>query len=271
MATYVVGDIQGCLSELLKLLDKVEFSYADRLWLAGDLVNRGPKSLETLRFVRSLGSRAKTVLGNHDLHLLATAWDGTRKNRKDTLNPILKAPDRDELLDWLRRQPLVHHDSQHNWLMVHAGIPPIWDAATAARLAAEVEHMLRSDQAGDYLAHMYGNKPARWSEDHRGWNRLRCITNYLTRMRFCAADGTLELKTKGSPQDPPAGYRPWYSHPRPRWAGTRILFGHWAALEGQTDVETIFALDTGCVWGGHLTALRLEDGKHFRCPSPGYG
>ncbi|WP_207063626.1 symmetrical bis(5'-nucleosyl)-tetraphosphatase [Motiliproteus sp. SC1-56] len=273
MATYAIGDLQGCYRELRRLLDHVRFSDADRLWLCGDLVNRGPQSLEVLRFVRSLGERATVVLGNHDLHLLAVAWRGEKKNRKDTLDGILTAPDRDELLHWLRHQPLFHHDAECGYAMAHAGVPPAWTLEQAGDYAAEVETVLRArDEAllRDYFGHMYGNEPARWDDSLDGWPRLRLITNYLTRMRFCDADSTLELTTKTGPQAPPPGFAPWYSLTGRRDPGTRLLFGHWASLEGRASAAGVYALDTGCVWGGPLTALRLEDQARFCVESPGY-
>ncbi len=270
MATYAVGDIQGCLDELLRLLDKVQFSDQDQLWLTGDLVNRGPRSLDTLRFVKQLGDQAKVVLGNHDLHLLAMAYNGSRKSNKDTLDEILNATDRDELLDWLRRQPLLYRDRHLKFTMVHAGIPPSWKLKHAETYAREVEQVLQGEHICDFFAHMYGNQPERWSPDLEGWDRLRCITNYLTRMRFCDAQDKLELKTKSSPFAPPSGFLPWYAHKKRATAKKRILFGHWASLEGNADTENVYALDTGCVWGGTLTALRLEDQRLFSVKCNGY-
>ncbi|HEY5716932.1 MAG TPA: symmetrical bis(5'-nucleosyl)-tetraphosphatase [Motiliproteus sp.] len=269
MATYAIGDIQGCYSELCQLLDKVGFSDSDQLWLTGDLVNRGPESLATLRLVKTLGSRAITVLGNHDLHLLAVAH-GQRSSSKDTLAQVLNAPDRDELLHWLAQQPLLHHDLTLGYALVHAGIPPQWKLKHAERYAAEVEAVLRSDQAPLFYAAMYGNTPAAWSDELHGMERLRLITNYLTRMRFCTGDGTLELTTKTAATQPPPGYRAWFEHPERKSPGKRILFGHWASLEGRCNTPNCFSLDTGCVWGGSLTALCLETGQHTSVASPGY-
>ncbi len=270
MATYAIGDIQGCLDELQTLLDHVAFAADDQLWLTGDLVNRGPHSLDTLRFVRGLGDQARVVLGNHDLHLLALAWQNGRQSSKDTLDAILQAPDREELLDWLLHRPLLHHDAGLKFTMVHAGIPPTWKLKQAKRYAREVEAVLRSDQAGGYFAHMYGNRPDVWSPDLKGWQRLRCITNYFTRMRFCDPQGLLEFNSKCGPESPPAGFAPWYSHPQRLTRNKRILFGHWASLQGNADSDNVYALDTGCVWGGPLTALRLEDLQRFSVASPGY-
>jgi len=269
MATYAVGDIQGCYRELRRLLERVGFSDSDQLWLSGDLVNRGPESLATLRFVRALGARAITVLGNHDLHLLAVAHGG-RPSRNDTLDEVLAAPDRDELLHWLAQQPLLHRDRRLGYALVHAGIPPNWKLKHAEDYAAEVAAVLCSDQAAAFYAAMYGNSPARWDPDLSGLERLRLITNYLTRMRFCAADGTLELVTKTAANQPPAGYRAWFEHPQRKSPGKRILFGHWASLAGHCATPNCYALDTGCIWGGALTALRLEDGQRFSVSSPGY-
>ena len=270
MATYAVGDIQGCLDELQALLDKVSFSSEDQLWLSGDLVNRGPRSLETLRFVKGLGKQARVVLGNHDLHLLAIASGSSKPSRKDTLQEILDAPDKTELLDWLRQQPLLHHDKSLNFTMVHAGIPPIWRLKDAQKYAREVETVLQSDKAQFYFKHMYGNHPSRWDQSLTDWDRLRCITNYFTRMRFCRADGELEFKTKSGPAKPPQGFQPWFSHEDRKTANKPLVFGHWASLEGLAATEHVYALDTGCVWGGTLTAMRLEDGHLFHVNSPGY-
>lgn len=264
MSTYALGDIQGCFDQLLQLLERIEFSKNDCLWIAGDLVNRGPKSLETLRFLKSLGRQARIVLGNHDLHLLAVHYGKTHQRRSDTLQPILDAPDREELMDWLRQQPLLIIDDTLGYAMAHAGVPPDWSLKNARKRSAEVEAVLKSDTAADYFEHMYGNKPDRWDSSLDGWDRLRVITNYLTRMRFCDKQGTLELKTKGSLDTQPKGYKPWFMHPR-KADNLSILFGHWAALEGSADNENVFALDTGCVWGNQLTALRLEDRARFSC------
>lgn len=267
MTTYAVGDLQGCLTPLQCLLQRVDFSPSrDCLWLAGDLVNRGPQSLEALRFVRDLGSSAVTVLGNHDLHLLAVAHNIERLKRADTLRPILDAPDRTDLIDWLRQQKLVHHDAERNTTMVHAGIPPQWTLEKALRRAAEVEQVLRDDVLLlPFLDGMYGNQPAKWNKDLHGIPRLRLITNYFTRMRFCKADGTLDLEAKEGLGSAPAGYAPWFSHPNRKMRGCRIIFGHWAALEGQCDEPNVFALDTGCVWGNSMTLMNLDSEELHRC------
>ncbi|GGO86404.1 bis(5'-nucleosyl)-tetraphosphatase, symmetrical [Marinobacterium nitratireducens] len=264
MATYAIGDIQGCYDQLQELLDQIGFCDSDRLWLAGDLVNRGPKSLETLRFVKSLGDRAQVVLGNHDLHLLAIHYGVTRPRRSDTLNEILEAPDRDELMHWLRLQPLLVHDPELDYVMVHAGIPPAWSLKKACKRAQEVEQVLRSTLAREFFQQMYGNEPDHWYPGLEGWARLRVITNYLTRMRFCDDNGRLDFSAKGGLETQPPGFRPWYAHKR-RADEARIIFGHWAALEGGASDHRLFSLDTGCVWGNRLTAMRLEDQAFFSC------
>lgn len=264
MATYAVGDIQGCLTHLERLLAQVNFEPGrDCLWVAGDLINRGPESLRSLRFIKEVGEHAKVVLGNHDLHLLGVVYGERKLNRKDTLSDILKAPDRDELLDWLRQQPLLHHDASLGYTMTHAGIPPIWTLTEAKEHAQEVEAALQSDNYPEFFTHMYGNEPDIWRDDLTGWARLRIIVNYFTRMRFCTADGRLDLKAKKGPESAPPDMAPWFSHPNHRCKDQRILFGHWAALEGKTDNPNVFALDTGCVWGNALTMMRLEDGELF--------
>jgi len=270
MAVYAIGDVQGCLHELDRLLTKLHFDpAADRLWFAGDLVNRGPQSLETLRFVRGLGASALTVLGNHDLHLLAAACDPARVRPKDTLHPILDAPDCMELLDWLRRQPLLHHDATLGYTLIHAGLPPQWDLALAQGCAREVEAVLSGDGYADYLAHMYGNEPDMWTNDLRGWERLRFITNCFTRLRYCDENGRLGLAFKGAPGSQPAGYRPWFEIPRRHSRPLSIVFGHWSTL-GHRDDPGVFPLDSGCLWGGQLTALRLDGAPRWtRIPCPG--
>jgi bis(5'-nucleosyl)-tetraphosphatase (symmetrical) len=269
MAIYAVGDIQGCYEELKLLLQQIEFSENDQLWVAGDLVNRGPHSLETLRFIKSLGSRATCVLGNHDLHLLAIYFGATQHKRSDTLTPILQAPDKHELLTWLCKQKLMVYDRSARIAMVHAGIPPCWSIHKAQKRAKEVEKVLKSTLAGEFFNHVYGNQPDLWSSHHKGWNRLRLITNYLTRMRFCTSDGKLDFSAKGNLGSQPKDHKPWFQFPRkdPSEQGIRILFGHWAALEGDANAHNVFALDTGCVWGGKLTALRLDDMQLFSTPS----
>lgn len=266
MTTYAVGDIQGCLKQLKCLLERVDFNPSrDVLWSVGDLVNRGPQSLDTLRFLDSLGNACVAVLGNHDLHLLAASRDASRLRKSDTLLPILKAPDRAALLDNLRQRPLAYHDTSLNYAMTHAGIPPIWTVAETLERAAEVQTALRSDALLPwFLDEMYGNTPSRWSTDLRGVDRLRMITNYLTRMRFCKVDGTLELKSKEAVGNAPTGFAPWFSFPRPD-PHIRLIFGHWAALEGKVNVTGIHGLDSGCVWGNSMTLMNLNTGERYEC------
>lgn len=257
MAVYAVGDIQGCFDELSELLDLLHFDPAtDRLWLVGDLVNRGPKSLQTLRFVRELGTAAVTVLGNHDLHLIAAAHGRVLGHGSHTLDAILTAPDRDELIDWLRQRPLLHHDDRYGFTMVHAGLPPQWDLALAQQCAHEVEKLLRGPQLETFIEHMYGNKPNRWSDKLTGWDRLRFCVNCFTRLRYCNTDGRLDFTSKGRPGSQPAGLFPWFELPRAS-SNLRLVFGHWSTL-GKRDDPGIYPLDTGCLWGGSLTALRLD-------------
>ena len=264
MATYAVGDIQGCYDELMQLLEMVQFSKKDTLWVAGDLVNRGPKSLETLRYLKSLGERAVIVLGNHDLHLLAVYYGSVERKRSDTLDQLLDAPDAPELMDWLRKQKLAVYDAKFACFMSHAGLPPTWSLKQALKRSAEVEAIISSHLAQDYFDNMYGNLPNAWEKGLMGWDRLRLITNYLTRMRFCDASGKLDFKAKGGLDSQPNGFLPWFRHPR-KETKINVLFGHWAALEGKTDTSNVFALDTGCVWGNALTAMRLEDQQIFSC------
>ncbi|WP_183165047.1 symmetrical bis(5'-nucleosyl)-tetraphosphatase [Azomonas macrocytogenes] len=267
MTLYAVGDLQGCLDPLKNLLEQVDFNPSrDTLWLTGDLVNRGSQSLETLRFVHDLGSSAVCVLGNHDLHLLAVAFDIERMKKSDTLESILAAPDREDLIDWLRQQELIHHDSARDITMVHAGIPPQWSIPKALKRAAEVESALRDDASLlPYLNGMYGNQPVKWNKALVGIERLRIITNYFTRMRFCQADGTLDLVAKEGIDTAPEGFTPWFSHPNRKSRGHRLLFGHWAALEGHCDEPDVYALDTGCVWGNALTLMNLDNNETLRC------
>lgn len=259
MPTYAIGDIQGCYQEFEQLLERIQFDAArDRLWLVGDLVNRGPQSLEVLRRVRSLGSAASAVLGNHDLHLLAVAMVGDKVKARDTLNAILEAPDRDELLHWLRHLPLLHHDARLDYTMVHAGLPPQWDLPMAQACAREVEMVLRDEQrCKDLFEHMYGDKPNRWSDELAGFDRLRFITNCFTRLRFCTDDGKLDLKFKGTLDDAPADLLPWFRVPQRRSRHARIVFGHWSAL-GYYEGDNVLSIDTGCVWGSTLCAVRLD-------------
>ena len=259
MAVYAIGDIQGCYGQLRDLLERLAFDPArDRLWFSGDLVNRGPQSLEVLRFVRDLGDRAVTVLGNHDLHLLAISSGNDRKKEDASLNAILSAPDRDDLLYWLSHRPLMHADTDLDFCMVHAGLPPQWDIDTALACAREVETVLQDEKASaDLFARMYGNRPDLWSERLEGMDRWRYIINCFTRVRYCDLDGRLGLKDKGPPGSQSAGLLPWFKIPGRRSAGRRIAFGHWSTL-GYLATDNVWALDTGCLWGGALTALRLD-------------
>lgn len=261
MAIYAIGDVQGCYDHLQKLLDIIQFdSNKDKLWFAGDLVNRGPQSLQTLRFVKSLGKSAITVLGNHDLTLLAMA-EGYGRSKNHTLDDILTAPDRDELLDWLRCRPLCHHNAKRGYTMVHAGIPKQWDIATALARGKEVEKVLQSDKYHHFLANMFGNTPTLWHNDLTGWDRLRYITNAFTRMRYCTHNGALEFHSKGAPGTQEDGYMPWFELENRQAEKDKIIFGHWSTLAGLTSREQVYALDTGCLWGGKLTAMKLGKKK----------
>ena len=271
MAIYAIGDIQGCFDELQALLAMCHFDPAtDRLWFTGDLVNRGPDSLAVLRFVHGLGDSAVTVLGNHDLHLLAVAEGLGKLHKPDTLQAILKAPDRDELLHWLRHRPLLHHDARLNTALLHAGLPPQWDLREARAYSAEVEAVLHGNDYREFFAHMYGDKPRRWAMDLAGWERLRFIVNCFTRLRFCRIGGELCLKAKGEPGTQPAGCVPWFQVPGRRSTQTRIVFGHWSTL-GLYHGDNVLALDTGCLWGGLLTAARLDgEAQIISCDCSGY-
>ncbi|MEO5343390.1 MAG: symmetrical bis(5'-nucleosyl)-tetraphosphatase [Gammaproteobacteria bacterium SHHR-1] len=258
MAVYAIGDIQGCYDDLQRLLQRIDFDdRRDQLWFAGDLVNRGPKSLQTLRFVQALGPAALTVLGNHDLHLLA-AFNGNRKRLKeDGLKAILKAKDSDELCGWLQSQPLLHRDRQLGFCLIHAGLPPQWDIDLACQCAREVEAVLQGREAKAYFQDMYGNEPRQWKAGLRGMERYRFITNCLTRMRYCDFRGRLALKEKGKPGSQRIGYYPWFKMPDRRTRQQRIIFGHWSTL-GYLNQHNVWAIDSGCLWGGQLTALRLD-------------
>ena len=256
---YLIGDLQGCCDALDRLLADIDFSPSrDRLYALGDLVNRGPRSLDVLRRLASFEESATCLLGNHDLHLLAVAHGVRKPHRNDTLGPILDAPDREAWLTWLRQQRLAVQ--AHGWLMVHAGVVPQWDAAQTLALAAEAEAHLRSDALGEFLQVMYGNEPAQWHEDLAGHDRLRFVINTFTRIRYCTADGRLEFATKEGLDAAPAGYFPWFEAPGRRTAGTPIAFGHWSTL-GLINRPDLLAIDTGCVWGGQLTAVRIDGGR----------
>ena len=270
MSTYAIGDIQGCYNALQALLETIRFNPArDRLWLVGDLVNRGDKSLAVLRWAMGLGNAAVTVLGNHDLHLLAVAEGTQEAHRGDTIQEILDAPDRDDLLAWLRQRPLMH--MQDNTVLVHAGLLPEWTPVQAMRLAHEVEDALRGARYHEFLEQMYGNQPNRWTSDLTGIKRLRVVTNAMTRLCFCSADGVMEFTQKGDPKNPPAGFMPWFDVPQRASGAATIIFGHWSALGLQVRPNLV-ALDSGCLWGGRLSAMRLEDRQIFQVPcgsSPG--
>ena len=264
MATYAIGDVQGSFEELRTLLDAFGFDRAkDRLWFVGDLVNRGPASLATLRFVRDLGDSALTVLGNHDLHLLALAQGFVRGREDDTLGDVLAAPDRGGLLDWLRHRPMIHVDADH--ALVHAGLLPQWNVATAKALAGEVETELRGSRYREFLAQLYGSRPDRWNDNLRGIDRLRVIVNAMTRLRFCTSEGVMEFHTKGETAKAPVGYQPWFEVPGRKSADRTVICGHWSAL-GLRVAPNLLALDSGCVWGGQLSAIRLEDRRLYQVP-----
>lgn len=262
MATWVIGDIQGCLEAFDALLEMLDPDPGtDRIWLAGDLVNRGPDSLGVLR--RAMGMGAECVLGNHDLHLLAVAQGARPCATSDTFGPVLAAPDRERLLDWLRRRPLLHHDEGIGWTMVHGGLPPDWDLATARRRAAEVEEVLAGERAAAFLTHLYGNEASVEEAAECGWGHLRYTLNALTRIRYVTGDGRLDLSFAGAPERRPEGLVPWFSAPARRSRGERVVFGHWATLDLDPEIaerENVRHVDTGCVWGGRLTALDLQSG-----------
>jgi len=262
MAIYAVGDIQGCYHELVQMLEVIQFEHKkDQLWLVGDLVNRGADSLSVLRLVKSMGDSAITVLGNHDLHLLAVAAGVAELHHSDTLDEILEAPDREELLTWLRQQRMLH--VRDNYVLLHAGLLPEWSVQQAQQLAHEVEQALRSADYATFLEKMYGNTPHQWDDALAGFARLRVITNGLTRMRICTAQGEMQFRFKGELGDVPQGYLPWFEVPQRASAGAVVVFGHWSAL-GLIAEPNVIALDTGCLWGGALTAIRLEDRKIFQ-------
>ena len=270
MSTYAIGDIQGCFEQLKDLLIKIKFNAdKDKLWFAGDIVNRGPQSLETLRFIRALGANAVTVLGNHDLHLLAIANGRGKQGKKDTLKSILQASDRDKLLDWLQHRPLMHYDKKLDVAMVHAGIHPNWSIKQALLLASEVEAVLQSDREHEFFHHMYGDKPPKWSDKLKGWDRLRFITNVFTRMRYCDEDGRLTLRDKGAPGKQAPGVIPWFDVENRKTKSTKIVFGHWSTLTDPKK-EFLYPLDTGCLWGGSLTALKInlqmDEWIQLKCP-----
>ncbi len=264
MSILAVGDVQGCHDELLELLELARFdALRDRLWFVGDLVNRGPNSLEVLRFVRGLGESSVTVLGNHDLHLVAIAAGHGKPRRDDTLQAVLGAPDAAELVGWLRGRPLIH--AEGDFVLVHAGLLPQWDLERALHLGQEVEAALRSPRHREFIARMYGSEPDHWEDTLAGADRLRVIVNAMTRLRFCTAEGRMQFHSKGDPADAPPGYLPWFEVPGRRSAAAVVVCGHWSAL-GLRLEQNLLALDTGCVWGGKLSAVRLEDRKLFQVP-----
>lgn len=268
MSTYLIGDIHGCYDELKALLSQVDFHPStDQLWLTGDLVARGPRSLEVLRLVRDLGDAVRLVLGNHDLHLLAVYAGISFNKPKDRITTLLEAPDADELINWLRRQPVLQVDEEKQLVMAHAGITPQWDIATARVCAREVEAILSSDSYPLFLDSMYGDMPNNWLPELSGLARLRFSANALTRMRFCFPNGQLDMISKDEPDSAPPPLRPWFMIPGSVAEHYSIAFGHWASLEGKGTPVGIYALDTGCCWGGDLTMLRWEDKQYFRQPA----
>ncbi len=272
MSTYAIGDLQGCYTELQDLLNRINFDAAkDRLWFVGDLINRGPASLACLQFVKSLGDAASVVSGNHDLYLLAVANRIYKPHKKDTLDEILNADAASELLEWIRSRPLLVHDADLNFTMVHAGIHPQWSLTEALELAQETESLLRGDQFKQFLPSMFGDSPDQWHDAITGYDRHRFIINCFTRMRYCEADGRLNLKEKKAPSTQNKNLIPWYSLPARKTRQNKVIFGHWSTLaagsHNNTEQYNVFPLDTGCLWGGALTAMRLEDGQYFQVPS----
>lgn len=261
--TFVIGDVQGCYDQLVELIGKIDhIDPQARLVFAGDLINRGPKSLETLRLIKSLGARAESVLGNHDLHLLAVACGARALHRSDTLSDILDADDREELLHWIRHRPMALEVENH--LLVHAGVFANWDKTKTLQLAQEVETELRSDRWQNLVRNMYGNTPTLWHDQLQGTERQRCIINALTRMRFCNADGSMDFALKEGAEKAPDHLTPWFDLPNRRSQDCTIIFGHWSSL-GLVLRDNLISLDTGCVWGGQLTAVRLEDRLILQC------
>lgn len=264
MATYAVGDIQGCYHSFLQLLDEISFDPSrDQLWLVGDIINRGANSLEVLRWVVAHREQVICVLGNHDLHALVVAAGFVRMHRSDTLQALLHADDRDELLDWLRHQKMLH--AEQGYIMVHAGLLPEWTMEQALALSKEVEHALQGVEHRTFLRHMYGNQPTRWHDNLEGIDRLRVITNAMTRLRICRADGEMEFHYKATLSGIPDGYMPWFDVPDRKTRSEVVIFGHWSAL-GLQQRNNVVALDTGCLWNGKLTAFRLNDHAIFQVP-----
>ncbi|TDJ65097.1 MAG: symmetrical bis(5'-nucleosyl)-tetraphosphatase [Proteobacteria bacterium] len=261
MAIYVIGDVQGCFAALQQLVKDIDFDpSADTLWFTGDLVNRGPQSADVIRFVSGLDQRAISVLGNHDLHLLAVAAGKAKIRRHDTIADVLQSQDCDELLGWLRQRPLLHHNAKLGLTLIHAGLLPQWDLDMAMNLTREVESVLRGPDSDEFLAHMYGDQPRVWREDLTGWDRLRVIVNAFTRLRYCDRSGHMDLAPTGPPGSQPKHLVPWFQLPDRRTKDLTIIFGHWSTL-GIWQQDGVIGLDTGCVWGGALTAVRVDDGR----------
>jgi len=272
MSTYAIGDIQGCYTELQNLLNEINFNEKnDQLWFVGDLVNRGPKSLQTLRFIKSLGVSAKIVLGNHDLHLIAASKNIRPISNKDTIKEILTADDADELINWLKSRPLLLTDTDLGFTMVHAGIAPQWTLDTAKNFAKECESILQNEKIDDFLMHMYGDTPNIWSDSIEGYARQRFIINCFTRIRFCTIDGALDLDIKVAPGSQKKSLIPWYALPNRKTIDNKIIFGHWSTIhlgvENNFKKYNVYPIDTGCLWGGQLTAMRLDDEKIFSVTS----
>ena len=269
MTTYVIGDVHGCLSQLEDLISIIDRETPNaQLLFTGDIINRGPESLGVLRLIMALGDRAQMVLGNHDLHLLGIAAGIRKMKEGDTVKPIFDAPDSAELLDWFRTRPMAYPVGE-NGILVHAGLLPQWSRKKAFSLGKEVEAVLRSDNWQSLMAEMYGNKPKKWDKGLTGMDRLRCIINSFTRLRFCSADGVMEFDGKLGPETAPPGYMPWFDVPGRKTEGNLVVFGHWSTL-GLVNRPNLLALDTGCLWGGALTAVRLEDRAVFQVNSSGY-
>ncbi len=272
MSTYAIGDIQGCYTELQNLLNEINFNEKnDQLWFAGDLVNRGPKSLQTLRFIKSLGVSAKIVLGNHDLHLIAASKNIRPISNKDTIKEILTADDADELINWLKSRPLLLTDTDLGFTMVHAGIAPQWTLDAAKNFAKECESILQNEKIDDFLMHMYGDTTNIWSDSIEGYARQRFIINCFTRIRFCTINGTLDLDVKVAPGSQKKSLIPWYALPNRKTIDNKIIFGHWSTIhlgsENNFKKYNVYPIDTGCLWGGQLTAMRLDDEKIFSVTS----
>lgn len=268
MADYAIGDVQGCYDPLMALLEKIHFNdKVDRLWFVGDLVNRGPQSLAVLRFIKNLPKKARITLGNHDLHLLSQLFcKQTWNSTEDTLDEILKAEDAEDIGHWLRTQSIICYDETLNVVMSHAGIAPVWDLQQAIAYAKELEKALHGEVFYDFLNHMYGNQPDFWSSHFQGHERLRVICNFFTRMRYVFSDGRVDLEYKGGPQAAPKNLYPWFLAPSRKPIEVDIVFGHWASLQGRSPSANIHAIDTGCLWGGRLTALKLQDKQRFSVP-----